>query len=179
MVETQAWENDEIQKGLANVRATFEDTDALSALLWMRRGCSGAMTGTPAVLADAGQSLLLALAATTDSRSLRVLGTGNGFTVELTDRYIEFAYWPARPSGYVVAEEEARIDRRATEGHYQDASRPVLHLCLDPDGPLPSPAVAGNLIEVEEEGDLIDPSMAHEWLSVRGVLEGGRTPALV
>jgi hypothetical protein len=179
MVDAHAWENDEIRKGIEKVREAFKETDALSALVWMRHGCGGVMVGTPAVLGDAGEALLLGLAAATDSRSLEVLGRDDAFTVEVEGRYIELAYWPGRPSGYVVTAEEARVDRRARDGHYRDLGKPVLHLCLDPDGPLPATQAVGHLIDEEAKGDLIDPGMEHQWLSVRRILEGGRTPALV
>jgi hypothetical protein len=178
MVEADAWENDDIRSGIEKIREAFKETDALSALLWMRRGCGGVMIGASAILGNAGEALLLALAAVTDSRSLEVLGRDGAFTVELEDRYVELAYWPARPSGYVVSVEEARVDQRARDGHYRDPGKPVLHLCLDPDGPLPASQAARGLIDEATEGDLVDPSMEHRWLSVRSILEGGRTPAL-
>ncbi len=158
MVGGGSWENDEIKKGIERIREAFREADALSAFTWMRRGCGGVLAGRPAVLAGAGEDFLLALAGVTDSRSLEVVGEDDAFTVELDGRYVELAFWPARPSGYVVAEEESRADRRARDGHYRDTSKPVLHLCLNPDGPLPSAQTAGDLIGEGSEGDLVDPA---------------------
>lgn len=177
MIQAKSWSDDSIEDGINRVRAAFAQTDALSALMWMRRGCGGVLTGVPAVAALPGETMLLGLAAVTDSRDISVRGARDGFVVEIAGRYVELAYWPGRPSSYVVDEESARIQRRMVDGHYPDPDKPVLHLCLDQDGPLPRPGATGDLVG-DDSGDLVDPSASHEWLSIRGVLDAGGTPAL-
>jgi len=178
MVRSATWANDGILRGVENLKTALRASDALSVLVWMRRACGGVLPGRPAAMHVDGETLLLGLAATANSRSLSVRGSLGAFTMELEGRYVELALWPGKSAHMLVDQEVARIDGRAAEGHYDDAEKPVLHLCLGQDGPLPSRGVPGDLVDEGPEDSLLEPRMNHEWLSVRGILDGGRTPSL-
>ena len=166
------WRTGNLEPNLTALVAIFDPIDAWSVFVWLRKGCSTVAAGTPTALGPAGPTVLLGLAAAVSDPDVAVTKRLSGLVVETASHYIEVAFAPGVDSARIVDIETARVDELAERGAYPRPEKPVLHLCLDHDGPLPSRGGPDDLIN-EDEPNLASPGMSHEWVSLRSVLDSG------
>jgi hypothetical protein len=166
------WKSGDLDANLTALNGAFAVTDALSAFIWIRRGSVDVAPGTPVVLGPAGATILLCLSAVIHDASVRAAERHTGIVLETDDFYIEVAIAPGVDSARVVSLETSRVDELAKHGAYEIYQKPVLHVCLDHDGPLPSRQTPGNLVDGDET-NLITVGVTHLWVSARSLLDSG------